>query len=50
MSKGMGWLTLILGLIVLIVPWVTSGSSLQWIETIAGIIVGIVGITMLSGK
>ena len=50
MSKGMGWLTLILGIIVLLFPWITTGSTTQWIETIAGIVIAIIGITMLSNK
>lgn len=50
MARGIGWLTLILGILTLVFPWVTTGSLFQWAETILGILVAIVGITILAGK
>ena len=50
MAKGNGWLFLILGILVLLFPWISTGSTLQWLETIFGIIIAIFGITMLGGK
>lgn len=51
MAKGNGWLFLVLGILVLLFPWLGTGlSTLQWIETIAGLVIAILGLTMLGGK
>ena len=49
-QKGLGWTTLVLGILVLLVPWVLGGNlqGLQWTETVLGIITGIVGIWLLK--
>lgn len=50
MAKGTGWLTLILGILVIIFAWATSGQTMQILQSIAGIVVAIVGIMGLKGK
>jgi len=46
--KTMGLLTVIFGLIVLIAPWVLTGTNLQYLETIMGILVLIAGAMSLK--
>jgi hypothetical protein len=41
--KWLGALTVLFGLIVLIAPWVTTGATLNYLETIMGILVIIAG-------
>lgn len=46
-KKGMGWLTLIVGVLVVVFAWV-GGTTAQWVETVLGVIAVIVGIMLLK--
>ncbi len=48
--KGLGWGALVLGVLVVIFAWATTGSTQQTIQTILGILTAIVGIVGLTGK
>lgn len=39
----MALLTVIFGLLVLIAPWVTGGTTLQYLESILGVLVVVLG-------
>lgn len=46
-TKTLGWATVVLGVLVLVAPWVLSGANLQWSETVLGVLTAIAGIMLV---
>ncbi|MFQ6136502.1 MAG: hypothetical protein ACE5PM_04920 [Candidatus Hydrothermarchaeales archaeon] len=49
-AKTVGWLEIVLGFLVLVAPFVTTGNALQWTEVVLGALVLIVGAWALGIK